>query len=121
MMDAAKPEGVPLKTLINVPIHVPNIEAMSSVLTSHGAALVETLDRTFPCHTGGRRGYKEYTILFPDGTRRVDHEVIRLTMPFTIYFPDGFEMPGKSVYPGHRGPDDPETIILYMPRELARK
>lgn len=46
---------------------------------------------------------------------------VLLIMPFTIYFPDGFEMPGKSIYPGHRGPDDPETIVLYMPRELARK
>lgn len=120
-MEEEEKPGTPITELTNIPINVPFIEKITTAVTLHGATIQETLDKTYPGYTGERHGYKEFTVRFPVGTRRVDQQVLRNTTPFTITFPDGFELLGTSVYPGHRGPDDPETIILYVPGGCKRR
>lgn len=100
-------KGKQFRTLGGVPVDADKFDAMRDVLSQHGGKVVGTTDED------GK--YRVCTFEFPEGTIRVDHEIRRESMRFTIYFPDGYALPGKHIYHGHNL--EKTSTVLYFPRE----
>lgn len=101
-MENHETNGNPISSLEQVPIDLPYLERILSILTSHGATLTETRDCTEnPGETYGN--YKEFTIDFPEGTKRLNGLTRWQSQPFVLYFPDGYELHATQT---------PDTIIL---------
>jgi len=111
-MMADRTQEHPLTTLEQVPMNVQFISQMSKVLTAHGATLTETKD-----HPDADAPYKEYTIVFPPGTRRSFGLTMMRSRYFVILFPDGYELRGGELWPLERRDGDTATTILHLPKK----
>ncbi len=107
MTNTSKLGGTPIRTL-RVPIDAPYIDRLIAILTSHGATCVETRDCTWPGFLGEREGHKEFTLTFPDGTTRVEDLTLYHTTPFSLEFPDGYQLLGADVS---------GVPVLWLPRQ----
>jgi hypothetical protein len=107
-------QKVALTTLKRVPISQLFVNAMTRVLTDHGATLAETRD--YPQFDPP---YKEYTITFPAGTVQAFGMSLMHSSPFVILFPDGYELHGKELWTSERASGNRATIIFFLPEDLV--
>ena len=102
-----------LERLSDVPVDERYVERLKTLLELHGARLTLTQIKHYPPDSPARTFY-EYAIDFPTGTYREDGMRLLRSVPFTIYFPDGFQQPGADLYKINAGLDDPPLVCLYL-------
>ena len=105
----------PLTVLKDIPIGQPYIEAMTRILTEHGATLTETHNSPDP-----EQPYKVYTITFPQGTVRSFGIQMMRSRYFLILFPDGFQLRGGELWPLYRREGDQATTVLHLPESALK-
>ena len=102
-----------LTRLTGVPVDESYVERLRTQLEAHGARLTLTEMKQYPPGNHGRAFFL-YTIDFPDGTYREYGMLVLRSVPFTIYFPDGFKQPGANLYSIYAAVDAAPTVCLYL-------
>lgn len=99
-----------LTRLTNVPVDTQYRKCLTDLLVSHGAKVACSLVKP----EGEARTYYLCTIDFPEGTYREYGMILLRSSPFTIYFPDGYELHGTELYRVTAALDEMPNTLLYL-------
>ncbi len=105
-----------LVQLTNVPVDLAYTRRLLTLLEAHGAKATHTNTKQRLSAEGMTSTYHEYTIDFPAGTQREDGLSLSRSVPFTIYFPDGYELPAVEFSSTNAPPGEKSLIILHILR-----
>lgn len=105
-----------LVQLTGIPVDLAFTKRLVKLLEEHGAKATHTRTAQRYLADGKMCTYHEYTIDFPAGTQREDGMMLYRSAPFTIYFPDGYELPGVEIPSVSMLSAKKSLIILHIPR-----
>lgn len=102
-----------LEQLTQIPVDKVYAERLVDILEAHGAKPTQTGTKKHPPDAERGRTFYEYAIDFPEGTVREYGMGLLRSTPFTIYFPDAYELPGSEISPIN---GDEIITILFIPK-----
>jgi hypothetical protein len=105
-----------LVQLTGIPVDQAFTKRLLKLLELHGAKATHTNTAQRYLEDGKTSTYHEFTIDFPAGTQREDGMMLYRSAPFTIYFPDGYELPGVEFPSISVLSEKKSLIILHIPR-----
>lgn len=110
------PRRKTLVQLTGIPVDLAFTKRLIKLLEAHGAQVTRTHTKQASSADGQMRTYHEYTIDFPAGTQREDGLMLYRSLPFIIYFPDGYKLPAVEFPSVAVLSEGKPLIVLHIPQ-----